>query len=144
MARFALLLLPIIGITMAAQAADPPPVFRTVVEQRTARMFDQADSDHDGVLTKAEYVAATIAVARARGGTPTPRGLALVEMQFDAFDLSHTGRIRRSDFIAEKMAQFDAMDLNHDGIVSAGESRKAADALRRQMKAAAEPAKAKP
>jgi hypothetical protein len=112
----------------------PPPFARADIERRTAHMFDLTDRNHDGKMSKAEYVAAAVAIARSRGGgTPTAQGLALVGAQFDAFDTSHTGAISRADFIAEKMARFDAMDLNHDGIVSPEESHQAALALQHTL-----------
>ena len=128
-------LLPIVALTVPAFAEAPPPARRTDVERRTALMFDRADTNHDGMLSKAEYRAITVAIAKARGGTPTPQGLALVDAQFDAVDTSHSGRISRADFIARQLAEFDAIDLNHDGIVNERESSKAATLLRRQMKA---------
>lgn len=124
--------------------ADPPPAYRAQVEKRAAVMFDLADGNHDAVLTKAEFIAATVAIAKARGGTPTPQGIATVEAQFDAYDAKHQGRISRADFLSEKMAQFDAMDLNHDGVVSADEARKAAIRLRAQLKAERDATRAKP
>jgi len=130
-----LLLLPLACLAGTA-LADPPPAYRAEVEQRAAMMFDRADTNHDGVLTRDEYVAATVALAKARGGTPTEKGIALVKAQFDAFDTSHTGRISRADFLAETMAHFDSADLNHDGIVTADEARKAAEKMRREMQAA--------
>jgi Ca2+-binding EF-hand superfamily protein len=130
--RKSLLLLALL-IPTGAQA-DPLPQYRAYVEQRTAHMFDLADRNHDGVLTRDEYVAACVAIAKARGGTPTDKGLAIVRAQFDAVDASHSGRIPRADFIAEKMTRFDAMDLNRDGIVSANEARKAATRLRAEAK----------
>ncbi len=135
MRKYWLLFLPLAGIAGAA-LADPPPAYRADVERRAAVMFAKADANHDGVLTREEYVAATVAIAKARGGTPTPKGIALVEAQFDAFDKSHTGRISRADFLAGTMAQFDSLDLNHDGIVTADEARKAAARMRHDMEAA--------
>jgi Ca2+-binding EF-hand superfamily protein len=126
-------------MTMTASGAEadiPPPAFaRADIERRTAHMFDLTDRDHDGRMTKAEYIAAAVAVAKARGlDKPSDKGLALVGAQFDAFDTRHQGAITRADFIAEKMAQFDAMDLNHDGVVSPNESHQAALALQRMLK----------
>jgi hypothetical protein len=124
-------------VTRAAAHADtPPPAFaRADIERRTAHMFDLTDANHDGRMSKAEYIAAAVAIAKARGlDKATDKGLALVGAQFDAFDTKHEGAITRQDFIAEKMARFDAMDLNHDGIVSPEESHQAALALQRELK----------
>lgn len=134
---------PMIVAGAAAQADTPPPAFtRADIEQRTAHMFDLTDRNHDGRMTKAEYVAAAVAIARARGlDKPSDKGLALVGAQFDAFDVKHQGAITRADFIAEKMARFDAMDLNHDGVVSPQEAHEAALAMQRSLEAQRKAAK---
>ena len=122
------------GTARAEQA--PPPFARADIERRTAHMFDLTDRNHDGKMSKAEFISAAVAIAKSRGGgTPTDKGLAMVGAQFDAFDARHAGAIGRDDFIAEKMARFDAMDLDHDGIVSPEESHQAALALQRDFAA---------
>jgi Ca2+-binding EF-hand superfamily protein len=130
-------LTPIAFLSGAAHADQaPPPFARADIERRTAHMFDLTDRNHDGRMSKAEYIAAAVAIAKARGlDKPTEKGLALVGAQFDAMDTKHEGAISRGDFIGEKMARFDAMDLNHDGIVSPDESHKAALALQRDVDA---------
>ena len=132
----------LLGTAMAAMTCGtahaeqvPPPFARADIARRTARMFDLTDRNHDGKMSRAEFISAAVAIARSRGGgTPTDKGLAMVGAQFDAFDIRHAGMITRDDFIAEKMARFDAMDLDHDGIVSPGESHRAALALQRDFK----------
>ncbi|WP_019834075.1 EF-hand domain-containing protein [Sphingomonas sp. PR090111-T3T-6A] len=116
--------------------ADPPPVKRTDVVARAATMFDRADTNHDGILTREEYHAALAAIAKAKSATPTEKGWAMVDAQFDAVDQSHTGRIPRDVFIAAATAHFDGADLNRDGIVTPDEARKAAKIKRKALKAA--------
>jgi hypothetical protein len=134
MSRYGLLLLPMICVSGMA-LADPPPVKRTDVVARAATMFDRADANHDGILTREEYHAALTAIAKAKGATPTDKGWAMVDAQFDAVDQSHTGRIPRDMFIAAATAHFDGADLNRDGIVTPNEARKAAKIKRKAMKA---------
>lgn len=135
MSRCGLLLLPMICVSGTA-FADPPPVRRADVVNRAATMFDRADTNHDGILTREEYHAALAAIAKAKSATPTEKGWAMVDAQFDAVDQSHTGRIPRDAFIAAATAHFDGADLNRDGIVTPGEARKAAKMKRKAMKAA--------
>lgn len=134
MSRYGLLLLPLVCVP-AVTLADPPPVKRTDVVTRAATMFDRADANHDDILTREEYHAALAAIAKAKGATPTQKGWAMVDAQFDAVDQSHNGRIQRNIFIAAATAHFDGADLNHDGIVTPAEARKAAKIKRKAMKA---------
>ena len=71
-------LLPMIACAGAA-LADPPPVHRIDVQRRAEFMFDKCDANHDGILTLAEYHAALAAIVKAKGGTPTPQGWAIVD-----------------------------------------------------------------
>ncbi|MBA2935365.1 EF-hand domain-containing protein [Sphingomonas sp. CGMCC 1.13654] len=126
-------LLPVLLLTGPA-LADPPPVYRTDVQARAEAMFDKADTNHDGILTRDEYHAALAKIAKARGGTPTAKGWAIVDAQFDAVDQAHTGRIPRANFVAAALAHTDGADLNHDGVVTPSEARKAATIKRRVLK----------
>ncbi|WP_454885699.1 hypothetical protein [Sphingomonas oryzagri] len=126
-------LLPVLLLAGPA-LADPPPVHRAEVERRAAGEFDKADANHDGILTRDEYHAALAKIVKAKGGTPTAKGWAIVDAQFDAVDQAHTGRIPRGNFVAAALAHFDGADLNHDGTVTPGEARKAASIKRRVAK----------
>jgi hypothetical protein len=127
----------LLTVTLAAGAAlaDPPPVKRADVEHRAEGEFDKADANHDGILTREEYHAALARIVKAKGGTPTPKGWAMVDAQFDAVDQAHTGRIPRGNFVAAALAHFDGADLNHDGTVTPDEARKAASIKRKMAKA---------
>jgi hypothetical protein len=114
--------------------ADPPPARRAEVQARAEAMFDKADANHDGILTRDEYHAVLAKIVKAKGGTPTPKGWAMVDAQFDAVDQAHTGRIPRANFVAAALAHFDGADLNHDGIVTPDEARKAASIKRKMAK----------
>lgn len=122
--------------------ADPPPVHRSDVQARAEAMFDKADTNHDGVMTREEYHAVLAAIVKAKGGTPTPKGWAIVDAQFDAVDQAHTGRIPRANFVAAALAHTDGADLNHDGTVTPAEARKAASIKRRMIKQQEKAAKA--
>ena len=121
--------------------ADPAPARRAEVQARAEAMFDKADANHDGILTRDEYHAALAAIVKAKGGTPTAKGWAMVDAQFDAVDQAHTGRIPRGNFVAAALARFDGADLNHDGTVTPDEARKAANIKRKVAKAQEKAAK---
>ncbi|USI74210.1 hypothetical protein [Sphingomonas morindae] len=121
-----------IGLALLAAAgaawADPPPVARATVAARAATMFGKADTDRDGWLSRAEYRAAVLAVAR-RYDPKIPsegKGMDAALAQFDSLDRRHEGRIPRADFIAAALAHFDGADLNHDGVITPDEARRAA------------------
>ena len=135
-----LALLPVL-LLVGPALADPPPAQRAEVERRAEAMFDKADANHDGILTRDEYHAALAAIVKAKGGTPTARGWAMVDAQFDAVDQAHTGRIPRGNFVAAALAHFDGADLNHDGTVTPDEARKAASIKRKVAKAQEKAAK---
>ena len=116
--------------------ADPPPVARTAVQQRAETMFDKCDTNHDGVLTLAEYHAALAAIVKAKGGTPTPKGWAIGDAQFATVDQTHSGRVTRAQFVDAALAHFDGADINHDGTVTPKEARVAAKIKNREAKAA--------
>lgn len=141
MPRYWLLFLPVMGVAGAA-LADPPPVKRADVAARAEAMFVAADANHDGILTREEYHAALARIVKAKGGTPTAKGWAMVDAQFDAVDQAHTGRIPRGNFVAAALAHFDGADLNHDGIVTPDEARKAANIKRKVAKEQAKAARA--
>ena len=129
------LLLPMIACAGAA-LADPPPAHRADVERRAEAMFDRSDTNHDGILTLAEYHAALAAIVKAKGGTPTPQGWAMVDAQFATVDQTHSGRVTRAQFVGAALAHFDGADLNHDGTVTPKEARMAAKIKNRAAKAA--------
>jgi len=138
--RKSLAVLPLLVLSGAA-FADPPPARRAEVQARAEAMFDKADANHDGILTRDEYHAALAAIVKAKGGTPTAKGWAVVDAQFDAVDQAHTGRIPRGNFVAAALAHFDGADLNHDGTVTPDEARKAASIKRKVAKAQEKAAK---
>jgi len=128
-------LLPMLACASAA-FADPPPVQRAAVQHRAESMFDRCDTNHDGVLTLREYHAALAAIVKAKGGTPTPKGWAVVDAQFATVDLAHAGRVTRAQFVDAALAHFDGADINHDGTVTPKEARTAAKIKNREAKKA--------
>lgn len=118
----------LLSLIAAPAFADPAvqPVRRDTLPAHHAAIFDKADTNHDGYLSKQEYVAALTAISRRRGVTPTPQGWAKANAQWDTVDRNHAGRMSRDQFIAAAMAHFDGADINHDGTLTPEEARKAA------------------
>ena len=90
--------------------------------QRADRMFDMLDTNHDGVLTKAEAQQAVAQFAAARGGEGGGGGRMgrMVDMMFGA-----SPSVTRQQMETQALARFDAMDLNHDGVANVAEQQKA-------------------
>lgn len=120
-----------------AAIADPAPLHRDALVAHHEAMFDRVDTNHDGWLSKAEYLAALNAIDARRDVTPTAKGWARVEDQWNMVDQAHAGRVSRAQFVAAAIAHFDGADLNHDGIVTPDEARKAAKIKQKALDAAA-------
>jgi len=80
--------------------------------------FTKLDTNHDGQLSKAEFM-----VAAPQAPTTAPTGAdALAQL-----DKNHDGKVTVEEFSASRLALFDKLDTNHDGTISATE-REAAQA----------------
>lgn len=101
-------------------------------------MLMEADANHDGVITRAEFDAQRTAMfarldtdsngqisrdemraGRARHhGEGAPDGAGFISR----LDSNHDGRVTREEFLARPNAEFDRLDANHDGALVAGEA----------------------
>ena len=91
-------------------------------------MFARADSNKDGVVTRAEFESTGEQLrtrmqhlAAARGGTS---GL------FANADANKDGRISKDELEQDALARFDRMDLNHDGTVTPDERQQSRQLFR--------------
>jgi Ca2+-binding EF-hand superfamily protein len=84
---------------------------------RTDRMFDQLDTNRDGAISRDEFLAGHGGQGRAE--------------RFRTLDTNGDGRITREELEARRNARFDALDSNHDGKLSPQELRAAQNAMRR-------------
>ncbi|MGE5514739.1 MAG: EF-hand domain-containing protein [Bacteroidota bacterium] len=84
---------------------------------RAERAFDRLDSNHDGVISRDEYMAGGGGQGRAE--------------RFRVLDSNGDGRISREELEARHNARFDALDTDHDGKLSPSELRSAQNAMRR-------------
>jgi Ca2+-binding EF-hand superfamily protein len=83
--------------------------------QRLEAEFNRLDTNHDGQLSKAEFMAAAPPV-RAR---ETPQQL------IAAMDGNKDGKISLQEYEAAPLSNFNKLDTNHDGTVSPQEMQAA-------------------
>ena len=84
--------------------------------------FTKLDTNKDGQLSKAEFMAAAPQTAG------TPNGAALLTQ----LDKNKDGKITPDEYEAPVLARFDALDTNHDGTLSATERQAAAAQAQRK------------
>lgn len=77
-----------------------------------AAAFDKLDANHDGSLSKAEFLAA---VPQAQSGSPN--GAAMLAR----LDKNKDSRVSIDEYRAPMLSRFDRLDTNHDGSLSAAE-----------------------
>lgn len=92
---------------------------------RIAAMFDTIDSNHDGAVSRAEFIASLRNGPEGRGpeGLIQVRGLGMALRIMREADPQHTGTVTRDAFVAAALTLFDRSDLNHDGKVTPEERR---------------------
>ena len=98
-----------------------------------AAAFDRIDANHDGTISRAEFVAAhakrepKMGDMKGMGGMDGMRQMhgGMADRIFEKSDTNHDGRVTQAEAQAEAFAHFDMMDANRDGRVTPDE-RKAA------------------
>jgi hypothetical protein len=117
-------------------------------------IFDRLDTNHDGNISRQEFMAANserreqrVIIMRdgseAAPGTPGEPGMMRMHAMgagmhfggrlFDMADANHDGRLTLQEAEAAALAHFDKADLNHDGKITP-EERAQAHALRHERK----------
>ena len=129
MSRMIFLAALLVAAPAAAQLGDPVAAFAS------------ADSNHDGVVSRAEFVAARQARSamldrNGNGGLDRadaaviarfrPEAAATIDALLTAADTDHDGKVSRAELAAAPVPVFDRADANHDGVVASAE----VDALR--------------
>lgn len=83
--------------------------------------FAQSDTNHDGVLTRAE-VAKRISAMRVGPGRPDAvHAKRLTDLWFTNADANRDGKVTEAEAQALLAATFDRYDANHDGKIGTGE-----------------------
>ncbi|MCY4393679.1 MAG: EF-hand domain-containing protein [Rhodospirillaceae bacterium] len=127
----------LIGLTAAAAPANA---------HRGLRMFDRADANKDGKVTRAEFTAARSArfagidankdgaleVSELRAWKRTWPSRAR-DARFKALDADGDGKIGVEEFVAQRKAQFTGIDSDKNGAVDKAEFDAAFDKVRERM-----------
>lgn len=107
-----------------AQGLPDRPIQRSEVIAAVKAQFQKIDTDHDGIVTPAEFEAYRAKQAAAGGGGESP--FAHVGSHwFDHADPDGTGRVTLDMAEAHPLKLFDMADRNHDGVVSRSEAHMA-------------------
>ncbi len=101
------------GMDMGMSMADP------------AAMFDRLDANHDGVISRQEFIAAHSRMREHRSAMMHGNAMGMAEHMFEMSDLNHDGRVSLEEAQAAALARFDRADLNHDGKLTPEERREA-------------------
>lgn len=104
-------------------------VTRAQMVTQVKGIFDMADTNKDGFMSKAEFGARMGAVLnRTPPGTPgapsktqAQEMLTAADNAFKAVDTDGDGRLSRAEASKRPLAAFDMMDANHDGILTVAE-----------------------
>ena len=111
-------------------------VTRAQMLAQVKQVFNLADTNHDGFMSRAEF-AARMGVVINRlppdsSAAPTKeqaqKMLDAANNAFNAVDTNHDGKLSLTEASARPLAAFDAMDANHDGILTLAEKQAARDA----------------
>jgi hypothetical protein len=86
-------------------------------------LLARADSNKDGILTRAEYETA-VASGKIKSRHGKMRGSALARL-FDIADVNKDGKVSLDEAQKAALQQFDSADVNHDGVLSPDERRQA-------------------
>ena len=100
-------------VTRAELEASEQHAAAALAAQRTAALFAQADTDHNGQLSLAEFT-------RLAAATP-PR--VDVSATMNRLDLNRDQKITLIENRTATLANFDKLDTDKDGVVSAAEMR---------------------
>ncbi|TPG51980.1 EF-hand domain-containing protein [Sphingomonas glacialis] len=104
---------------LATTAADPVGETRVQNEAKALAQHDRLDVNHDGFVTYAEMLAATLAMimpkAQITEQLPNDR---MAHAEFDRADGNHDGRISADEAVAGANMIFDKGDTDHNGLLT--------------------------
>jgi Ca2+-binding EF-hand superfamily protein len=126
------------------------PAAAQMLGRDPSAMLDKADADHDGRISRAEFVAARAAdlarldrngdgvISRADFGRILkfrPKAATRIDAMIAALDGDHDGKVTQAEIAAAPTLLFDRADADHDGFVDKTE-RTQLRTLMQQMKSA--------
>jgi len=90
---------------------------------RADERFARMDKNGDGQLTPDEMAPRREAPAPAAGtdASPAPAGGGMMSRMFERLDTNHDGKVSREEYRAQAAERFDRMDTNHDGFLDQSE-----------------------
>jgi lipopolysaccharide biosynthesis regulator YciM len=100
---------------LAAQQQRDLAQERATIQAKLRDAFKQLDTNKDGALSLAEFLASAPGIKT----TQTP------EQLLQGLDANHDGKVSADEFRAPQLAKFNRVDANHDGVVSPEEQRAA-------------------
>jgi Ca2+-binding EF-hand superfamily protein len=130
-ASFALLLAASALVAAAPPAKKPAPVLhkgdvtRAQMRAQVKQVFDMADTNHDGFMSRQEFAVRMGGVVNnAPAGATKAQAQKMLDAAnaaFNAVDANHDGKLSLAEANRRPLAAFDQMDTNHDGVLSVQE-----------------------
>lgn len=123
-------------LPLAALCAFSPAMAQRFGGGDGTQIFESADANHDGVVTRAEFLAARNArfdrmdrngdgvIDRsdfARLASFRPQAMGRIDALIAQADANHDGKVTRAELAAAPAQAFDLADANHDGKVDRDE-----------------------
>jgi Ca2+-binding EF-hand superfamily protein len=113
----------VMGVALGCALFASMATAQGAVDEAIQAAFSEADNNGDGAINVDEYVAHTVVLFEAAGGTDTrevPRS-ALQDVNaadFNRADRDRNGALSLGEVVADKMIDFFETDANHDGVLS--------------------------
>jgi Ca2+-binding EF-hand superfamily protein len=140
----------LLGVGSAALAQSPKPLAKTDFVKSIDARFNTMDTNHDGVVTKAELAAelqreldqarslttqklrqqfqqldtnkdGQLSFAEFSGVIGNIHSAETPDQKLQELDTNHDGKISAAEYRAPELARFNKVDTNHDGVISQAE-----------------------
>lgn len=113
------------AVAHKAPVAQKGDVTRAQMKAQVKQVFDMADTNHDGFMSRQEFAARMGAVINngPAGATrdQAQKMLDAANLAFNNVDANHDGKLSLDEASKRPLAAFDKMDTNHDGVLTVQE-----------------------